>query len=205
MNNSEQSASDKKKKKSGVKNLIKDLERNELIEVILELSKISRKNEQFIKLIIQGSNNEHREKIVHNAKSKIRSVFFSKNGYPYEHINLKDARSIVSQYSKILKGFPDSILDLKLYYVESGVEVIKDWGDMYDSFYDSIGSMLTSFCSDLFNNYKYYGDFSKRIDQIIIDTKGVGWGFHEFVLDTIYNLKERLGIYNKDESANENS
>lgn len=189
------------KKKSGIKQLINDLERNELIEVILELSKISKKNEQFINLFIQGSNKGFREKIVREAKTKMKSIFFGRNGYPYERINLKEARSIISQHSKILKGYPDSILELKLYFVELGVEVIKDWGDMYESFYNSMESMLGNFCKDLFNNGKYYDDFSKRIHELIPNTKSVGWGFHDFVIDTIYDLESQLGI---DDAENEN-
>ena len=203
-NDKEQSGEITSKKKSGIKNILNGLERNELIEVILELAKISNKNEQFIKLFIQGSNKDHRDNIVRDAKSKMKSIFFSRNGFPYDPINLKEARTIVSEHSKMLKGFPDSILDLKLYYVELGIEVMKDWGDMYDSFYNSIGSMLANFCSDLFYNNKYYSDFSNRIKQIIITTERVGRGFHEFVLDTITNLEDRLGIDEDEDTLNDN-
>lgn len=191
-NNSSQEVN--KKKKSGIKSLIKDLEKNELIEVILELSKISQKNEQFIKVFIQGSNIEHREKIVKGAKSKLKSIFFSRNGFPLDRINLKAAREIITQHSKILKGFPESIIELKLSYVELGVEIMKDWGDMYDSFYDSMALMLKSLCEDLFNHDKYYNDFSKRLDDLISNTKGVGWGVQYYFSETIQDLEDRLGI-----------
>lgn len=165
-----------KKKKSGTKSLIKNLEKDELIEIILELSKISKKNEQFIKLFIQGSNTEHRDKIVKEAKAKLKSVFFGKGGAPFEHINLRSAREIISQHSKILKDFPEAIIELKLYYVELGVEIMKDWGDMYDSFYDSMALMLASLCEDLFIHPKYYNNFSKQLNDLIKNTKDVGWG-----------------------------
>lgn len=183
-----------KKEKSGIKSLIKDLEKEELIEIVIELSKISKNNEQFLKLFIQGSNKENREKIIQEVKPKLYSIFFGKNGFPYERINLKIAREIILQYSKIFKEFPESIIELKLYYVELGVDVIENWGDMYDSFYDSIGTMLTSLCNDLFNNHKYYADYQKRLNSLIDKTKGVGWGFYEFVAETILDLEDRLGI-----------
>lgn len=206
-NNLEQSTSSGEKntkKKSGIKSLIKDLERNELIEVILELSKISKKNEQFIKVFIQGSNKEHREKIIKDAESKLKSIFFSRNGYPYDHINLKAAREIITQHSKILKGFPESIIELKLYYVELGVEIMVDWGDMYDSFYDSMALMLRSLCEDLFNHDKYYKDFSKHLDDLIEKTRNVGWGVQYYFAETIQDLKDRLGIDEPEDDENEN-
>lgn len=78
----------KVKKKFGVKSLIKDLERDELIEILVELSRISKKNEQFIRLFIQGSDTRHKEKIVREAKVKLKSIFFGQGTTPYEHVNL---------------------------------------------------------------------------------------------------------------------
>lgn len=194
----------KVKKKFGVKSLIKDLERDELIEILVELSRISKKNEQFIRLFIQGSNTEHRDEIVREAKVKLKSIFFGQGGTPYEHVNLKAAREIISQHSKILKDFPESIIELKLYYVELGIEIIKDWGDMYESFYDSMALMLKSLCEDLFKHHKYYNDFSKRLNDLIINTKDVGWGVQYYFAETINDLEERLEIDEPVDDENEN-
>lgn len=198
MDNNNVSQKQSAKKQPGIKNLIKHLEQDELVEIIVELSKISKNNEQFLRLFIQGSDNENKEKIVKEVKPKLYSIFFGRGGMPYERINLKAARDIISQHARVLKEFPEAVIELKLYYVELGVEVMSDWGDMYDAFYDSIGSMLASLCKDLFNNHKFYEDFSEPLSSLISKTKGVGWGFHEFVCDTIYDLQERLGIDDDD-------
>ncbi len=167
----------------------------------MEFSKLSKNNERFLKLFIEGSESGHREKIVKEAKEKLKSVFFGKGGAPYEHISLKSAREIITQHSKILKDFPEAVIELKLYYVELGVEIMAEWGDMYDAFYDSMALMLKNLCEDLFNNHKYYPDFSKRLNDLIINTEGVGWGVQYYFSETICDLNERLGMDESEENA----
>lgn len=196
-------------KKVSIKSLINDLERNELIEVILELTKISKRNEQFIKMFLQGSNSEHREKIVLEAKEKLKLMFFGRNGFPRDNINLKEAREFVLQHSKILKEHPDSIIDLKLYYVELGIDIIEEYGEMNESFHSSICTMLANCCSDLFHNDKYYPDFANRLNDLISNTESVGWGIHEFFVENIIDLECQLGIdedeENEEAEGNENN
>lgn len=182
------------KKKSSINNLIKDLEKTELIEVIIELTKIDRKNEKFLKLFILGSNENNQLNILTEAKEKLRKVFFGKSSLSNDRINLKNGRDIISEYSKILKGFSESIIELKLYYVELGVEVLGDWGDMYEAFYSSMESMLVNVCNDIFKKPDIYPNYSKRLNMLIEKTKDVGWGFHDFVCDTVCNLENRIGI-----------
>ena len=182
------------KKKSSINNLIKDLEKTELIEVIIELTKIDRKNEKFLKLFILGSKENNHLNILTEAKVKLRKVFFGKSSLQNDRINLKNGRDIISEYSKILKGFSESIIELKLYYVELGVEVLGDWGDMYEAFYASMESMLVNVCNDIFKKPDIYPNYSKRLNMLIEKTKDVGWGFHDFVCDTVCNLENRIGI-----------
>jgi hypothetical protein len=180
-------------KKPNIKSLIKDLEKDELIEVIIELSKVSKQNDQFIRMFIQGSNTENIDSSIADAKKKIEAVFYT-DGILQEQVNLSLARSFISEYSKLLKDFPYAIIDLKLYYVEMGISIINKFDEVSSSFYNSIASMFRDVCNSIFKNSTYYSKFSERLDEINETTRNIGYGFHDFIVEQIYGLKSRLDI-----------
>jgi phenylalanyl-tRNA synthetase alpha subunit len=178
-------------KKANIKSLIKDLEKEELIEVIVELSKVSKQNDQFIRMFIQGSNKENVESSITDAKKKIETVFFD-NGNLREQVNLSLARSFISEYSKLLKDFPYAIIEIKLYYVELGIAVINKVDEAESSFYNSIASMFRDVCNSILKNSTYYSLFSERFIEINESTRNIGYGFHDFIIEQINDLKYRM-------------
>jgi hypothetical protein len=109
-----------------VRTLIKHLEPDELREVIIELSKLTPKNKQFLKLYLQSSDAVDVESIVDEAKKKIHGHFYGGKILP--KVNLSAARKTVNEYSKILREHPCYIADIKLYYVEVGTTLTKNLG-----------------------------------------------------------------------------
>src|SRR5699024_10007307 len=70
--------------------LIKDLEPDELREVILELCKLTPKNKQFLQLYLQSSDSADIGSIINEAKKKIHGHFYGRSKFP--KVDLSNAR-----------------------------------------------------------------------------------------------------------------
>ncbi|MGM0460599.1 MAG: hypothetical protein ACQERO_14735 [Bacteroidota bacterium] len=134
-------------KSPSVKSLIKDLAADDLREVIAELCKLNPKNRQFLELHILSSNEANVESITQEAKKKIYSHLYGNS--MFANIDLAGARKHLREYSKLLKDYPGQIADLQLYYVETGTEITNEYGDIDERFYNSMESMLGSFCKQI--------------------------------------------------------
>ena len=91
-----------------------------------------------------------------------------------------EARKAINDFKK-LGSDEKFVLDLMLYYVEMGVEFTTTYGDIEESFYNSVESMYQSVINAI-NKHKdseIFNIFSDRLKAIIDDTCGMGWGFHD--------------------------
>ncbi|AXJ00582.1 hypothetical protein CYPRO_1325 [Cyclonatronum proteinivorum] len=181
------------KRQISVRTLISDLEPEALREVIIALSNYSKKNEQFIKLFVQRSDEAYSKTVVDEAKNKIRLHFYGKSEFDLK-LDLKSARKEVSDYSKMLKKYPRYIADLKLYYVEVGNEVTKEFGDIDERFYDSVESMFIAFCKYIREHPQLYAVFRDRLKKLYIESQNIGWGYSDFMSDTIRELQRLFEI-----------
>jgi len=179
--------------------LLKNLEREELIEVLTELIKNDKKNEQFVKLFIKGSDPKHLGEIVGDAKKKIFSQFYTSSHFPKEHVSLRTARSIVMDYSKLLKQAPGGAADIKLYYVELGSEILSDFGGDDEPLINSTAAMFDNFCSDIFKYPQYYETFKLRLDELSKTAGKIGYGFPDFIDEKISELEVEFDEEGEDE------
>lgn len=169
-----------------LKALLKDLEPDELREVIVELCKLSPKNKQFLELYLQGSEATDLTALVEEAKMGIHGCFYGRSQFP--KLDLRGARKVVTEYTKLLKDYPARIAELKLYYVEVGTSVTEEYGDMYEGFYNSLVSMFSSFCKDVAKDADSYHHFEQRLRRLQAVTSQMGWGYG----DDIAALVEQL-------------
>jgi hypothetical protein len=175
-----------------VRSLIKHLEPDELREVIVELSMLSPKNKQFLKLYLQSSDAVDVESVVDEAKKKIHGHFYGRGIFP--NVNLSAARKTVNEYSKILKDYPGPVADLKLYYVEVGTALTNEFGDMDDRFYSSLVSMFKAFCKQVKAHPACYKQLQGRIDALMSDCQDIGWGYSYVITEFICELQDTIPI-----------
>lgn len=78
-----------------------------------------------------------------------------------------------------------------LFYVECGVEFTNIYGDIDDHFYNSIESMFADFVCliNTFDSSDYHDQNAARIEKVRNDSKGIGWGFSEEMMN-IYHAIE---------------
>ncbi len=91
-----------------------------------------------------------------------------------------------------------------LYYVEMGVEFTDEYGDISESFYNSIESMYQSVVNYI-NKHKNPETFSilrNRLKAVVDDTSEIGWGFHD-ELGSIYSEIRWLDLEDIDTDENQ--
>lgn len=163
---------------SDLKNVLKDVEQKELINIIRDLYQNSEENRRY--LLSMFMEKEKVGGILEDYRKIIKNEFF-----PAEidkPINYALAEKAVSDYSKA-SGDLEGTMELMLTYVENGVRYTNTYGDINTRFYNNICSMFYKFRNILLSSEGegFYPLFKERLFEIGLNTKGIGWGFGDEV------------------------
>ena len=108
-------------------------------------------------------------------KDIIENEFLPDRGFGKARLSV--AKKAITDFKK-LSGNKEQIADIMLYYVEIGVAFTTTYGDIDGPFYTSMEGMYEQ-------AVKYIVDagleslFIDRCLDVVNDTKGMGWGFHD--------------------------
>ena len=92
-----------------------------------------------------------------------------------------------------------TLRNFMLYYVEHGVDFTNVYGDMWEGYYSSIEGMFKSLENYLMKNVDKI-DIEvtmNRIEDFVNKSNGIGWGFHDNLLDMYVALKFSIKEWNK--------
>ena len=155
------------------------LEKRALMEILCDLYKKNKSVQEYLKFYIKPDEEGLSEKY----RDKVYEAFYPKRGFGY---NLKQGKQSISDFKK-LGPSAESLADLMLFYVETGVKFTDDFGDMNEPYYNS---MESTYASTLKIIYKegLLDMFQQRALQILEDTQDMGWGFHENLSDIFYQF-----------------
>ena len=78
-----------------------------------------------------------------------------------------------------------------LYYVECGVEFTNTYGDISESFYNSVATVFSNFVKEInqLPDDSYYIRNKKRINDIYTNSKDIGWGFGDEINDICHEIR----------------
>lgn len=68
-----------------------------------------------------------------------------------------------------------------LFYVETGVKFTNDFGDINEVFYKSLATTFVDSLT-LMRTENLLDKFEGRVGKVVDDTSGIGWGFHNFLV-----------------------
>jgi hypothetical protein len=106
----------------------------------------------------------------------------------------REAKKVISEYRKSTSDLRGT-LDLMLTYLERGHEFTLDFGDIDEPFYDKLINMLEHFAIELRRSpakYELYEQFRPRLIAIRKNSD-IGWGYGDFIQETVDELEELLG------------
>lgn len=155
--------------------------REELADDIVELYKKLDAVKDYYSLRLKGSYNEQ---LVDRSKATIRQAFFPGRGFGEANLSL--ARKAVSDYRKVSSS-TEGLIDLMLFYVEMGVQYTNTYGDIDEPFYQSLETMYTR-AAKLIVDHSLNAQFETRCRDIVGNTAGIGWGFHDSLNDAYHRF-----------------
>lgn len=157
-----------------VKRELKKLDKETLIGLVANLYKKNKSVKEFFDFYVdpdeRGLFNKYRDKVF--------EAFYPRRGY---HYNLKNGKQAISDFKK-LGPSAELLADLMLFYVETGVKFTNDFGDINEGFYSSMGTTYVAALT-LMQNENLLDRFADRAGNVVSDTAGIGWGFHDYLGD----------------------
>ena len=155
-----------------IKKELKKLDKDKLIDLVADLYKKNKSVKEFFDFYVNPDGKE----LLNKYRDKIFEAFYPKRGFGYK---LKDGKQAINDFKK-LGTSPDLLSDLMLFYVEIGVKFTNDFGDINEAFYKSLAASYVDALT-LMNKQNILDKFADRAGQVIDDTNGLGWGFHDYL------------------------
>ena len=171
---------------------LKELPPERLIELLKGLHDLSPQNKAWLraKVLPVGQDSAYLEEC---RQKVIRAVYNPARKFP-DMPRFRDAKKVISEYKKATKDLAGT-LDLMLTYVERGHAFTNDFGDIDMPFYDALINMLARFAIELKKSparRELYDRFRNRLLKIN-RTSDIGWGYGDFVHDTVGELEAEFG------------
>jgi hypothetical protein len=159
-----------------LKNILKKQSREEIIELLLDSYKVSPQVKEYI--TVKYGDKDTIEQVFKTYKNNIKNVFFRKS--MSAQFKMGEAKKTVNYFKKLCSD-EKLVIDLMLYFVEMGVEFTNTYGDINESFYNSVEGMYQSVVDSInkHENCEIFSILRKRLKAVVDDTSGIGWGFHD--------------------------
>ncbi|MNT12876.1 hypothetical protein D3C72_1478230 [compost metagenome] len=156
-----------------IKKELKKLDKEKLIDLVADLYKKNKSVKEFFDFYVNPDESE----LFKKYRDKVFEAFYPKRGYSYK---LKDGKQAISDFKK-LGPATELLANLMLFYVETGVKFTNDFGDINEAFYKSLATTFVD-ALRIMNKENFLDKFEERVDKIIDDTSGIGWGFHDYLV-----------------------
>ncbi len=161
----------------GLRELKSELYKQDKETLIKHISELYKKYKP-VKVYFDFYLNPDEKKLLEQYKQKVYEGFFPKRGY---NIKLSLSRKAINEFKK-LGVSEESLAVLLLYYVECGVEVTNEYGDMDENFYTSVENTFEKALQLMAKN-KLLEKFKYRALKIVKKAEGIGWGFSDAMWD----------------------
>ena len=168
---------------SQLKTKLSDTSQQQLLDIIRDLYNLNPDNKVFLSSHLQVGDPRD---LSEPYRREIRNQFNPDRGFP--KLNLKAARKALNDFKKA-SADPRAVADLMVYYVEQGVHCTLQYGDIDEGFYSSLESVFTDAIEVITKtgDAEIIAEFYPRLERIVRDTSGIGWGFHDYLDDTFYS------------------
>lgn len=157
-----------------VKKELNNLDKSSLIKLIAELYKKEKSVKEFLDFYVSPDEDDLYQK----CEKRIFEAFYPKRG---DRLRLIEGKKAISDFRK-LSGSDELLASLMLFYVETGVDFTNEFGDINESFYNSIESTYFQ-ALQLLKKENALKKYSARAEMVVQKTYGIGWGFHDALAD----------------------
>ena len=171
-----------------IRQQLDDWSKPALIALVKDLHDASPDNRDFLLARFQAE--EGAGAALEKYRRKIVEQFLPARGDG--KLKLAEARKAIRDYRRATGNLTGTI-DLMLTYVENGTEFTHEFGDINESFYNSLESVLNEMAQLLMREgTELYPRFRERIRRLATLADGIGWGYGDAVRDQVYQLENEL-------------
>ena len=179
--NSAMSEESKKLLIPDIKRTLKTYEKDALVSMLIDCYKMSDDVKNYVHVLLRPD--EAIEDLYAKAKHTILQEFFPQRGEG--KLRLAQAKKAISKFNG-LSNDESRTIDLMIYYVELGVDYINTYRDISESFYSSMESMYENALKKINDNDSYLRLYQSRLKEILYNTRGSVWGFHDCLVESYY-------------------
>ena len=162
-----------------IKRELRKLDKEKLIEIVADLYKKDKSAKEFFDFYVNPNERDLFEKY----QDKVFESFYPKRGFGYK---LKEGKKAITDFRKLATS-SDSVADLMLFYVETGVNFTIDFGDIDENFYLSLERTFVQALT-LARKENCLDKYDDRASKVVRDTKNIGWGFHDYLAEVYYEF-----------------
>jgi len=158
---------------ASVKPILSDKKNSELLKLIADLYTLNIENKRFVTTRYSiGSNH------IEWYKEIISQSLYPDVNKP---IKLAAGKKAISDYFKATQK-KTAQLELMVYYLETGNQFTLDYGDINETFYDSLESMFDRVLATLQDQSSATNEqYLVRLRKLVESAKGIGWGFYDYI------------------------
>lgn len=173
-----------------LKKQLKTYKVEELISIIVDCYKSSDDVKKYIHVMLDPESAENQ--LFDEARINISRQFYPERGEP--KLKLAEAKKAISEFNRLCSN-PVRTFDLMIYYVELGVEFTNDYGDIDEPFYNSMESMYQNVVNKIraAKDPGLYSLYRDRLNAIVVNTDGIGWGFHDQLDGMFFEIAQEFG------------
>jgi hypothetical protein len=167
---------------SQIKKSIKNCERDECVELILEIAQACPQAREYMTIRFT----ENQSDILEKYKKKVEYEFYPPRGFG--RLNLREAKKAISDFKKIYTD-KAMLIDIMLFYVENCVKFTDDYGDINETFYCSAEGMFDKVKDEINSaDIKVYEKFADRL-RAVTRNACAGWGFQDCMFEIYYEIE----------------
>lgn len=174
-----------------VKKALQQQEKDQLIGLIQDLHKLSAANADFMHARLLGA---YPAQSLAPYKKRIKQAISPAQPWKQE-VQLREGRKAISDFKKA-SGDVHGLLTLMVYYLQCGNDFTLEFGDIDETFYNSLGSMLDQVKKQLIaeNDHQLAAEFIPVLKHEFSRIDGqMGWGYPDEFGEQVSDLRERFG------------
>jgi hypothetical protein len=125
-----------------------------------------------------------RKRLFGKYRDIIKKEFFPDSGDG--KCRLSVAKKAIKDYKKITNDLV-GVIKLMLVYVDLGVNYTQEYGDINENFYHSIHSTYLDLLELIFK-HDFENEYRQSCLKVAENSEGIGWGFHDAMMDTYFDF-----------------
>ncbi len=169
--------------KAKLKKLLLTMQKDEIIEVILELYSARKEAKEYLDFYVEPNEKEKLQEYKHIIQQE-----FYPSGRREPKFRFSVCRKVISDFKK-LKPSAEALAELMVFYMENACKVTHDYGDLWEQYYDTVEGNFDKTLKFIKAN-NLWDKFDSRLQKCVYWASDSGWGFCDSIAGLYDEVKE---------------